>query len=737
MSTASRRFGRAAALGLALGLGGVALSTLPLILDLDENLGLGGLFALRGAATAPDRVVVVSISGEAATAVGQSRELDTWPRELHAALIDRLSAAGAAAIAFDVTFLESREGDGDRLLADSILRAGNVLLAERIESAPVPLGDGAAGVRERRLLPLPQLKRGALGTAPFVLPKVPVRVGQFWTFGRATADTPSLPVVALQAYLLPYYAAFVDLVERTRPGVAADWPQTAGAIRAERRLDDTVQRIRAAFETDPALAAALQAALGSEAPANEEAAAIAVLLDLYAGPGSRYLNFYGPARSVPTVPYDRILGARDLDVAGKMVFVGFAETHQPEQQDDFYSVFSQRTGVNLSGVEVGATAFANLLGRRAVVPLSMPLHLLWVLSFGAVLGPLLDTLATRWAAAAAGGVLAVYLGHAYWQFADQHVWLPLVVPLLVQLPVAFAVVLWWNYRALVEQRERVHTALGHYVPPALARRLAQQSVALGDDRQLLHGTCLYTDAEQYTAVSEALRPDELAALMSDYYGALFRVVEQFGGEISDTAGDSMVAIWASAKPDAAARDRACRAALAILDAVAVFNRAHEGVQLPTRVGLESGELLLGSIGAEQRYEYRAIGDIVNTASRIQGLNRILGTRALVSSATLAGTSTTPARDVGTFLLRGKRLPVQVHEPLVLAPAAFGADSLSAFAAALEAFRRGDWGSARRAFGELAGRHADDGPSAYYHALATDYEHEPPPAWAGAIRIAVK
>ena len=175
------------------------------------------------------------------------------------------------------------------------------------------------------------------------------------------------------------------------------------------------------------------------------------------------------------------------------------------------------------------------------------------------------------------------------------------------------------------------------------------------NRQLLHGTCLFTDAEEYTTVSEALRPEELAGLMNDYYQAMFRVVERHGGMVSDTSGDSMVALWATTTPDSTSRIKACRAALEIVEAVAEFNLGRGGSQLPTRVGLESGEVLLGNIGAEQRFEYRAIGDhIVNTASRLQGLNRLLRTRVLVSAATVAGAPGLVTRNVGVFLLRGKK-----------------------------------------------------------------------------------
>jgi adenylate cyclase len=266
---------------------------------------------------------------------------------------------------------------------------------------------------------------------------------------------------------------------------------------------------------------------------------------------------------------------------------------------------------------MGATAIANLLEQRTLVPLPVPWHLGLLLALGLAFGAGIARLATRHAAALALGFGAAYFSIGYWLFAVYDVWLPLVVPLLLQVPSGFAVALWRNYRELNLQRERVRTALGYYVPASVARRLAEQTVSMGSSRRLLHGTCLFTDAEQYTAVAEGLRPDALAALMNDYYRALFRVVQEHGGEISDTAGDSMVAVWASAEPDAAGRSRAIDAATAILGAVDAFNNEQHVGRLPTRVGLESGELMLGNIGAEQRYEYRAIGDIVNTAARIQ------------------------------------------------------------------------------------------------------------------------
>jgi adenylate cyclase len=733
----ARRQGRARlGLGFALAFGGALLSLLPPVLALDETLGLGVLFAVRGRLTPPVDVVVVSISRDAAAALDQTEELDTWRRDLHSGLVDRLAAAGASAIAFDLIFDEARDAPTDAQFADSIGSAGNVILAERTRTETLPFGTDSEGVIEQRFLPLPELKSRALASAPFVLPTVPVRVGQFWTFGRAATDTPSLPVVALQAHLLSYYEDLLRLLDAAAPGVTAGWPQTSPDVVASHSLETTMRAIRRAFQHNPGLTAGARERLARVPQPATNRAALEALVAMYAGDTSRYLNFYGPPGAVTTLPYDEVLLAEELpNLAGKMVFVGFAEPRQSEQQDDFLSVFSQQTGNNLSGVEVGATAFANLLDGKALTPLPMPLHFLLVLVLGGGLGAALVGMSTRRAAlvALAGG--ATYFGVVYWQFTSHSVWLPLVVPLLAQVPAGFSAIVRRNYRDLALQRERVNTALGYYVPRALARRLAEQSLATSAERQLLHGTCLYTDAEHYTTVSEALRPEELVVLMNDYYRTMFGVVERYGGEISDTAGDSMVAVWASVRPDAGMRRRASEAALALLTAVDEFNARQPGRQLPTRVGLESGELLLGNVGAEQRYEYRAIGDIVNTASRIQGLNQVLGTRVLISSAALAETGLA-AREIGTFLLRGKTLPVTVHEPLSPERLEDSA-SLAGFAAGLAAFRRGDWIEAQQSFAALLAGAGDDGPSRYYHDLAGRYRVEPPAAWRGAVNVLAK
>jgi adenylate cyclase len=707
---------------------GLAATLSPHVLALDESWGLGALFWLRGIPPQPRSVVVVGIDRDAAAALGETSELDTWSRSLHARLLERLETAGASVVAFDLVFDDPRDLSGDAAFAAAIERAGNVVLAERTEADQVALGSGSEALIERHIAPLAAFESAALATAPFVLPRVPVRVGQFWTFGLVARDSPSLPAVALQAHLLPHYDRLKELAEEASPGSTSAWPATAAAAADD--LVPAMRALRATFIRSPELAAAVMARVRMEAYAPDRAKALGALVDLYSGGSSRYLNFYGPARAVTTLSYDRVVaGGGAREVAGKAVFVGLTERRESAQEDDFYSVFSEPSGRNLSGVEIGATAFANLLDGRSVRALSMPAHLALVLAFGLALGAAVWGSSTARAAAVSLGFAVGYVGVAIWLFTNEALWLPLVVPVLLQTLVAFGWVLTSNYRALTVQRERVRTALGYYVPQALAHRLAEQSVSLGAGRELLHGTCLYSDAERYTTIAEALAPNELAVLMNDYYRELFGVVEQHGGQISDTAGDSMVAVWASARPDPAMRQRAAAAAAAMLHAVDAFNARQPLWRLPTRIGLESGELLIGNIGAEQRYEYRAIGDIVNTAARLEELNRHLGTRALISAAALDGTTGLRTRPLGQFQLRGKRLPVTVHE---LATDGLSDEDLADFARALAAFRAAAWQEAGVRFGALAARLPQDGPSLFYLSLADRYRREPPASWQGAV-----
>ncbi len=721
-----------AALGILVGALGWLLSVAPPVQRFEEGFGLGALFGARGPIRPPDDAVVVSIAGDSAARLGLTTHVDRWPRALHGQLLERLNAAGAKVVAFDIIFDTRRAPDGDRAFAQALRAAGNAVLVEKVTDDSVAKG---RGLIERRFPPIPPFRQAALGTAPFMLPTVPVRVSQFWTFGRAGSDTPTLPVVVLQAYARSALPKLFALLRRVRPGRKQAWDALERADQASGGLEATVRGLRDAFRADPALGDDLLRALDGSHDADVRL--VRALIGVYAGTDSRYLWLYGPARTIRTVPYYEALAAlspREMTriFRGKAVFVGFSESKESQQKDKFFSVFSQRTGQDLSGVEIGATAFANLLDRRAVRPL--PLSLAWttVFAWGLIVAALASAppaLIALPAALAAGAVYAVGAGFAFSRYGW---WPPLAVPLVIQLPVALFAGLLCNHRALQRQRERIEAVVGYHLPRRALDSLARETAGAAASKETVYGTCLVSDAEGYAGRAERLEPEELARFMDEYYRALIEAVETHGGTVADFGGDSMVAVWVAAKNGESGAAEAAAAALAVVASV------ERQQLLPTRVGLGSGKLLLGSIGSEARGEYRAVGDIVNVAARLESLNRHLGTRVLMTAATAAAVTRHATRPLGRFLLVGKTVPVAVHELLPAGPyAAHRLPDLQAFGRAVALFEQGRWDDAAREFEALLRDCPADGPSRFYLERARALRARPPDNWTGVVRMNVK
>ena len=640
---------------------GMLAGAVPAVLRLEENFGLASLFLMRGPREAPAEVVVVSLDKRSSDAFGLPNEPAKWPRTLHAELVERLVADGAAVIGFDVLFDNPAAVDADARLGAALGQAGNVVLAAFLHKTNVGASqDGRIVLSAEKLIPpVSPIAAGALAVAPFALPVVPVRVSQFWTFKASAGNLATFPTTVFQAWMLRQPGEWYADLRQSCADLQASLPATPAGVLAERQLENLLQRARRCLTGDAAALATLEAAW-QQSP---QPVALRSLLQLYAGADTRYLNYYGPVRTVRTVPYVQALRGEGPELAGKIVLVGFSDEFQPEQKDGFYSVFSDHTGLDISGVEVAATAVANMLDGTAIRPLSFPAELFVIGFWGLLVGGFCRVLTPLAAIAFSLCAVPLYAVWAWWVFDAMNIWLPLFVPLFVQLPVALLLGLVANYLQTRNQRERVMQALGTYLPKRALDRLMENLGDLQADAELLHGTCMATDAEQYTRLAETLSPDELATLMNAYYAVMFAEVEKCGGVVTDVVGDSMMAIWAMSQPDSQTRARACAGALAVAAAVERFNAQPGRPQLPTRIGLHSGTIRLGTIGGAGHLEFRAVGDIVNTASRIEGLNKQLGTRILVSGDTLAETDGLRTRELGTFLLAGKSTPLVIHELL--------------------------------------------------------------------------
>src|SRR5690348_5212455 len=233
--------------------------------------------------------------------------------------------------------------------------------------------------------------------------------------------------------------------------------------------------------------------------------------------------------------------------------------------------------------------------------------------------------------------------------------------------------------------------------------------------------CVVSDAEGYTGLAEGMDPPQPVELVNRYFGELFAAVLGNHGAVIDVKGDGVLAVWTtegagtSAALSAPLRTRVCGACLQMLAAAERFNRSSPGRGLPTRIGVDFGPILLANVGALARYEYRAIGDTVNTASRLEELNKLLGTRLLVSETLAESVDALVFRDLGPFVLRGKRAPVRVFEIVAERPHASREQVLLCrrFAIAREMYEAGRIDEARLQFSALRAAFPHDAPTRFF------------------------
>ena len=733
---------------LTMGLSGLVFGMLPALQTLEQTHALAWLFDWRGVVRAPADVVIVAIDGDSATRLGLPPKPAQWPRTVHAQLITQLAQAGASTIIFDLLFDHAAAiPSQDLALAAAMRAAGNVLLVESLVQEQLVVANtdgssvGTASV-ERAIVPIALLAHAALGSAALPLPR-DERINAAWFFKADEGAIATLPSLALQGHALAGYAPFMQHLRQRDPTFAATLPADVAALRRSGSLDSVALQLRRHVDAHPDLVNELQQDLAHDRSADAGAAStLHALLALYAGPDARYLNFYGPARTITTIPYDRVLqGLPPGAVRGKAVFVGYsaaAVNDQDRIRDDYHTVFSGADGLQLSGVEIGATAFANVLEDSARRPLDPVWRLALLFGWGSVLALVAQRGRVSHIAVALALGSGAYLAAAAWLFLRCQLWLPLVTPLLVQLPVVLLSTAVLRYLAASLQRDRIQHAFSHFIPPAMVEQLAGEARAIDAASELCFGVCLATDAASYTSLAESMEPVALTALMNRYYAILFAPVAAHGGIVSDVKGDAMLAIWTGHHADRRLRVHACNAALEIqhnLDSLQQPGMASQ--VLPTRIGLDVGPLTLGNVGAGQHYEYRAVGDTVNTASRIENLNRQLGTSVLAAAAVIDGLDEFVLRPLGAFLLPGKSLPVTVVELRARRDRQTRQDSwlCDTFATALDAFRQQHWEVALATFSSILERMPTDGPSRFYlHQCVRNITEAPAQPWNAVMRI---
>ena len=257
--------------------------------------------------------------------------------------------------------------------------------------------------------------------------------------------------------------------------------------------------------------------------------------------------------------------------------------------------------------------------------------------------------------------------------------------------------------------ERAHAALSRYFSPNLAERLAADSSAVELGGQRRNIASMFTDITGFTTLAESLDSETLARLLNEYLSGMIEAVFAHEGTVAKLVGDAMHVLFGAPgdQSDHAARAVACARDL---DAFAESLRTRwigEGVALgATRIGVHAGAAIVGNFGGSRFFDYTAYGDTVNTAARLEGANKQLGTRVCISADVAERVDGFSGRPIGDLLLRGRSLCLRAFEPCDPSPAV---DAYSAAFAKLEARDA----AALPAFASLVGAHPDD-PLANFH-----------------------
>jgi adenylate cyclase len=390
-------------------------------------------------------------------------------------------------------------------------------------------------------------------------------------------------------------------------------------------------------------------------------------------------------------------------IRGRYVLIGGDVT----DYDKFETPLRLATGTTMIGLEVHATILSQLLDGAPYA--RIPGGLLWLGALAAVLlgtaTSLLSGSGYRLAIAVVfqAAIIAIVPFHLQREMIDtQH--LPVVGALLGWV-IAFIAVGAAARAVGSEQRKFAQSALGKYLP----RDIANQIIA-DPDQLALHGErrdifVVFTDLEGFTELSHAIEPEMVATLLNRYLDSLSDVVLAYGGTIDKFVGDAIVAFWGApiSRPDDG--ERAARAAYAMWQAGEAFRETVPPGVPPigrTRVGLHFGEAIVGNFGGEDRIQYTALGDSMNTASRLEAANKKLKTSVIASQEAVARSGLDWWRPMGRITLRGRAKPVDIFEPVPEMPAS----ALSHIRVTFDRVVKGD-GQALEELRSLAAESPDD------------------------------
>jgi len=619
-----------------------------------------------------------------------------WPREMHAYVVEYCRLAQANSLFFDFIFSEGSfyGPEDDALFADSMKKAGNVFLPFFLTKG----GDGsdpAVGRSLRRFA-----LEGNTWDQDLALPmrSVNLPVPSYLTSAAGAGNVNFSPDEDGIFRRIPLFFSL------------GDWLLPSLPLAVVKRTDKSFSLPRRALD-----------------PSGQ-------MVIRYHGPTGTYQSY-----SIASIinSYAQIQEGKDPQIPpetfrDKIILVGGSAPGLLDLRSTPLSAVSP-------GVEIQAAVMDNLLHKDYFR--NSPLLVLWAwTAFLSVLVALGTSLLTKiWQFVLFFMVcLALPLGAGVLAYVSGY-WLEIIGPVFA-VGLGFVAAALLNYNIEGKQKRFIKGMFQHYLNPHVIERVIRNPELLklgGEKREI---SSVFTDVAGFTSISEDLSPEELVNLLNEYLSEMTAVILESGGTLDKYEGDAIIAFWNAPLDQPNHALRACRAALACqerLERMRAGIKETYGHELYMRIGVNSGDAVVGNMGSQTRFDYTAMGDTINLAARLEGANKQYGTSILIGENTyLQVKDSIAAREVDRVRVVGKTKPVCIYE-------IFGdidkiAEDLQKRIVdhhkALSLFRERKWEEAARIFQDLG----EDPVAGVYLTRIAGFRSLPPPEnWDGVFDLKVK
>lgn len=493
-------------------------------------------------------------------------------------------------------------------------------------------------------------------------------------------------------------------------------------------------------------------ALGKEGGGNIEAIQLGNIRIPCDETGTLFINYYGPGYTFPHYSIADVVKGRTPPETfhHKIVLVGFTS----EIYQDLHSTtFQQGT---YPGVEVHATVIENILRNDFLLKpeWTTPVNALEIFLLGILLGIILYRVRSHIGALAAVLVVAAIGSIAHYAFVVYRIWLNFTFPLLFVV-LDYLVITTYKYFSEERKKRVLKQAFQHYVAPTVVEHMLKQvnQLRLGGERKQM--SVLFSDIRGFTSISEAMEPEELVQFLNHYLTAMTRIVLDYEGTVDKYMGDAIMAFYSAPldQPDHAIR--ACHTAIEMLNQLKAFHTRQNSqiIRMLARweaqglwplnigIGINSGDMIVGNMGSDERFDYTIMGDNVNLASRLEGINKQYGTNIVISEFTYRQITHEPffVRELDVVRVKGKLHPVTIYELLAYGTLSEQQKAVSHhFSEGLHAYKQKQWQQAMLFFQKALQTYPDDKPSQLYIDRCSEYlQHPPSDDWDGVFVMKTK